>query len=38
MLGGVAQRTMSEDVVLDQKGVAVKNAIAVAIPVTENFE
>lgn len=36
--GVVAQRTMSEDVVLDQKDAAVKNAIAVAIRAAQNVD
>jgi uridine phosphorylase len=36
--GVVAQRTMSEDVVLDEKDSAVKNAIAVAISAAQNVE
>ncbi|HEY9603684.1 MAG TPA: nucleoside phosphorylase [Allocoleopsis sp.] len=36
--GVVAQRTMSEDVVLDQKDAAVKNAIAVAICAAQNVD
>jgi uridine phosphorylase len=36
--GVVAQRTISEDVVLDQKDVAVQNAIAVAIHAAQNVE
>jgi uridine phosphorylase len=36
--GIVAQRTMSEDVVLDQKDIAVKNAIAVAIRAAQNVD
>lgn len=36
--GVVAQRTMSEDVVLDEKDSAVENAIAVAIHAAENVE
>jgi uridine phosphorylase len=36
--GVVAQRTMSEDVVLDEKDSAVKNAIAVAIGAAQNVE
>jgi uridine phosphorylase len=36
--GVVAQRTMSEDVVVDEKDSAVKNAIAVAIRAAQNVE
>jgi hypothetical protein len=37
-VGGVAQRTMSKDVAVDEKDIAVKNAIAVAMRVAENVE
>lgn len=36
--GVVAQRTVGEGVILEQKDVAVKNAIAVAVRAVENFE
>jgi uridine phosphorylase len=36
--GVVAQRTVSENVVLEQRDVAVKNAIAVAVRAAENFD
>lgn len=36
--GVVAQRTVGENVILEQKDVAVKNAIAVALRASENFE
>jgi uridine phosphorylase len=36
--GVVAQRTMSEDVAVDEKDSAVKNAIAVAIRAAQNVE
>jgi uridine phosphorylase len=36
--GVVAQRTVGEGVILEQKGVAVERAIAVAIRAAENFE
>jgi uridine phosphorylase len=36
--GVVAQRTVSENVVLEQKDVAVKNAIAVAVRAAESIE
>jgi uridine phosphorylase len=34
----VAQRTVGEGVILEQKGVAVERAIAVAVRAAENFE
>ncbi|NEQ23240.1 MAG: nucleoside phosphorylase [Microcoleus sp. SIO2G3] len=36
--GVVAQRTKSENVILEQKDVAVKNAIAVVVHAVENFD
>jgi uridine phosphorylase len=36
--GVVAQRTVGENVILEQKDVAVKNAIAVAVRAAQNFE
>lgn len=36
--GVVAQRTVSEGIILEQKDVAVKNAIAVAVHAAENFD
>ncbi|HEY9668785.1 MAG TPA: nucleoside phosphorylase [Coleofasciculaceae cyanobacterium] len=36
--GVVAQRTVGENVILEQKSVAVKNAIAVSVRAAENFE
>ncbi len=36
--GVVAQRTVGEGVILEQKGVAVERAIAVAVRAAENFE
>lgn len=36
--GVVAQRTVGENVILEQKSVAVKNAIAVAVRAAENFD
>jgi uridine phosphorylase len=36
--GVVAQRSVGENVILEQKDVAVKNAIAVAVCAAENFE
>lgn len=37
-MSGVAQRTLSEDVAVDEKDSAVKNAIAVAMRAAENVE
>jgi uridine phosphorylase len=38
LCGVVAQRTVGENVILEQKDVAVKNAIAVAVRAAEIFE
>jgi uridine phosphorylase len=36
--GVVAQRTVGENVILEQKDVAVKNAIAVAVHTAHSFD